>query len=100
MDTGSFSGLRRQGCHVEHLRPSSAEAKERVQVYYSPAESSECSRVNYTFTFTKIDSKKSQNSTYRTGYVTVTNTTATGYGLNLISHPHAAVISHMKRLHK
>jgi len=40
--TGSFSGLRRPGCDAEHLPPSSAEAKKRVQVYfYPPAESSQ-----------------------------------------------------------
>jgi hypothetical protein len=37
MGTGSFSGVKRPGCCVDYLPPSSAEVKERVELYfYSP----------------------------------------------------------------
>jgi hypothetical protein len=38
MCTGSFLGLRRPGDGVDHLRPSCAKVKERVELYlYSPS---------------------------------------------------------------
>jgi hypothetical protein len=38
MDTGSFPGLKRPGLEVDHPPPSSAEVKERVELYlYSPS---------------------------------------------------------------
>jgi hypothetical protein len=38
MGTGSFPGLKRPGHDVDHLSPSSAEDKERVELYpYSPS---------------------------------------------------------------
>jgi hypothetical protein len=41
MDTGSFLGVKRPGRGVDHPPPSSAEVKERVQLYlYSPFGSS------------------------------------------------------------
>jgi hypothetical protein len=37
MGTGSFPGAKRPGCGVDHPPPSSAEVKERVELYlYSP----------------------------------------------------------------
>jgi len=33
MDTGSFLGVKRSGCGVDHPSPSSAEVKEKVEVY-------------------------------------------------------------------
>jgi len=33
MGTGSFLGVKRSGCGVDHPSPSSAEVKERVEVY-------------------------------------------------------------------
>jgi hypothetical protein len=50
MGTGSFLGVKRPGRDVDHPTPSSAEVKERVELYlYSP---SEPSWVNFAFTFT------------------------------------------------
>jgi len=41
MGTGSFLGLKWPGCGVGHLHPSSAEVKERVELYlYSTSGSS------------------------------------------------------------
>jgi len=38
MSTGSFPGVKRSGRGVDHPPPSSAEGKERVQLYfYSPS---------------------------------------------------------------
>jgi len=38
MGTGSFPGVKRRGCGVDHPPPSSAEVKERVELYlYSPS---------------------------------------------------------------
>jgi hypothetical protein len=53
MDTGSFTGPKRPGRGVDHPPASSADVKERVELYlYSPSGPSWlCSRVN-TFTFT------------------------------------------------
>jgi hypothetical protein len=36
MGTGSFLGVKRPGCGVDHPPPSSAEVKERVVVYLYP----------------------------------------------------------------
>jgi hypothetical protein len=37
MDSGSFPGVKWLGCGVEHPHPSSAEVKEREELYlYSP----------------------------------------------------------------
>jgi len=37
MDTGFFTGIKRPGRGVDHPPPSSAEVKERVEIYvYSP----------------------------------------------------------------
>jgi len=33
MGTGSFPGVKRPGCGIDHPPPSSAEVKERVQLY-------------------------------------------------------------------
>jgi len=38
MGTGSFPGVKRLGCGVNHPPPSSTEVKERVELYlYSPS---------------------------------------------------------------
>jgi len=38
MGTGSFPGVRRPGRGVDHLPPSSAEVKERIELYlYAPS---------------------------------------------------------------
>jgi len=38
MGTGSFPGVKRQGRGVDHRQPSSAEVKERLELYlYSPS---------------------------------------------------------------
>jgi hypothetical protein len=38
MGTGPFLGVKRPGCGVDHPPPSSAEVKERVELYlYSPS---------------------------------------------------------------
>jgi len=54
MGVGSFPGLKRPGRDVDHPPPSSAEVKERVELYlYSPLWAFvACSGVNFTFTFT------------------------------------------------
>jgi hypothetical protein len=54
MGTGSFPGVKRPGLSVDHPPPSSAEVKERVELYlYSPSGPfMACSRVNFTCTFT------------------------------------------------
>jgi hypothetical protein len=36
MGTGSFSGVNRQGCGVDHLSSSIAEIKGRIELYYTP----------------------------------------------------------------
>jgi hypothetical protein len=53
MVTGSFPGVQRPGHGVEHSPPSSAEVKERLELYlYSPSGPSlPCSRVKFTFNF-------------------------------------------------
>jgi hypothetical protein len=50
----SFPGVTRPGRCVDHPPPSSAEVKERVELYlYSPLTAfMRCSRVKHTFTFT------------------------------------------------
>ena len=50
--TGSFPGAKRPGRGVDHTHPSSAEVKERVELYlYSPLWAFvACSRVKFTFT--------------------------------------------------
>jgi hypothetical protein len=50
----SFPGVQRLGRGVDHPPPSSAEVRERVELYlYSPSRAFvACSRVNFTFTFT------------------------------------------------
>ena len=51
-----FPGLKRPGRGVDHPPPSSAEVKERVELYpYSPFMA--CSRANFTFTYTFINAK-------------------------------------------
>jgi len=54
MGTGSFPGVKRPGCDVNHPTPSSAEVKERVELYlYSPlGPSLPVPRGNFTVTFT------------------------------------------------
>jgi len=48
MGTGSSPGVKRPGRGVDHPPPSSAEVKERVELYIcSPYMA--CSRVNFTF---------------------------------------------------
>jgi len=56
MGTGFFPGVKWPGCDVDHLPPSSAEVKERIELYiYSPFWAFvACSRVNSTLTFTFI----------------------------------------------
>jgi hypothetical protein len=51
---GSLLGVKRPGCGVDHTLPSSAEGKERVELYlYSPFWAFvACSRVTFTLTFT------------------------------------------------
>jgi len=52
MGTGSFPGVKRPGHDVDHPPASSAEVKERVELYlYSPLWTFvACSRMNFTFT--------------------------------------------------
>jgi hypothetical protein len=54
MGTGSFPGVKRPGRGIDHPPPSSAEVKERVELYfYSPSGPSRpLYRVNFTLTFT------------------------------------------------
>jgi hypothetical protein len=48
---GSFPVVKWPGCGVEHPSPSSAEVKERVQLYtYSASSLCGLSRLNFTFT--------------------------------------------------
>jgi len=51
MGTGSFSGVKRPGRGVDHPLPSSAEVKERVELYlYSPFwDFVACYRLNFIF---------------------------------------------------
>jgi hypothetical protein len=51
MDTGSFPGIKRPGRGVDHPPPTSAEIKERVELYlYSPLWAfMACYRVIFTF---------------------------------------------------
>jgi hypothetical protein len=52
MGTGSFPGVKKLGCGVDHPPPSSAEVKERVEIPLLPLWVFViCSRVNFTFTF-------------------------------------------------
>jgi hypothetical protein len=53
MGTLSFPGVKRPGLGVDHPQSSSAEVKERVELYlYSPLWAFVvCSTVNFTFTF-------------------------------------------------
>jgi hypothetical protein len=52
-DRVSFPGVKRPGRGVDHPPLSSAEVKERVELYlYSPSAYVACSRVNLTFAFT------------------------------------------------
>ena len=51
MGTGSFPGIKRPGRGVDHPPPSSAEVKERVELYlYSLWALMACSRVTFTCT--------------------------------------------------
>jgi len=53
MGTGSFQGVKRPGRGVDHPSPSSAEVKDRVELYLYPLwVFVACSRVTFTFTFT------------------------------------------------
>jgi hypothetical protein len=54
MDTGSFPGVKRPGRGVKHSTPSSAEVKEKLEIYlYSLMWAFVASsRVTFTFTFT------------------------------------------------
>jgi hypothetical protein len=55
MSTRSFPGVRRPGRGVDHQPPSSAEVKERVELYFYPHPPwafVACSMVNFTFTST------------------------------------------------
>jgi len=47
MGTGSFPGVKRTGHGVDHLPPSSAEVKERVELYLWAFVA--CSRVNFKY---------------------------------------------------
>jgi len=52
MGTGSFPGIKRPWRGVNHPPPSSAEVKERVELYLPPLWAFvACSRVNFIFTF-------------------------------------------------
>jgi len=51
MSIGSFTGVKRQGRDVHHSRPSSAEIKEKVELYYSVFRAGY--RANFTSTFKK-----------------------------------------------
>jgi hypothetical protein len=56
MCTGSFPEIKRPGRGVDHPLPSSAEVKERVELYLYPLWAFvTCYRVNFTFTFTVDD---------------------------------------------
>jgi len=51
MGTGSFPGVRRPGRGVDHLPTSSAEFKERVELYlFSPWAFVACNRLNFYIT--------------------------------------------------
>jgi hypothetical protein len=53
MGTGSFLGVKRPVCGVDHPLSSSAEVKGRVELYLHYLWSfAACSRMNFTFTFT------------------------------------------------
>ena len=56
MGTGSFPGVKRPGCDVDHPHSFSAEVKERVELhlYCGLWSFVACSRVNFTFTFTGL----------------------------------------------
>ena len=52
MGTGSVPGIERPGRGVDHPTPSSAEVKERVELYLFPLRAFVvCSRVNYTIVY-------------------------------------------------
>jgi hypothetical protein len=54
MGTGSFPSVKRLG-RDDHPPPSSAEVKERIELYLYPFWAFvACSRVNFTFTFTHL----------------------------------------------
>jgi len=52
MGTGSFPGVKRLGCGIDHPPPSTTKVKERVELYFnSPLWAFvACPRVNITFT--------------------------------------------------
>jgi hypothetical protein len=54
MITGSFPGVKQPGLGVDHPLTSSAEVKERLELYlyFLLWAFADCSRVNFTFTFT------------------------------------------------
>ena len=54
MSRGSFPGVKRPGRNVDHPPPSSAEVKERVELYICPPHLwvlVACSSMNFTFTY-------------------------------------------------
>jgi hypothetical protein len=55
MGTKLFLGVKGPECGVHHPPPSSAEFKERIELYlYSPSAFMAGYRVNFTFTFTSV----------------------------------------------
>ena len=50
--TGSFPGVKRPGSGVDHPPPSSAEVKERVELYFYSPSGLSWSLIGWTFTFT------------------------------------------------
>jgi hypothetical protein len=65
MGTRSFPRVKRPGLGVEHPPPSSAEVKERVELYLcSNSVFVACYRVNFTFTFIFVIYTYSLNYVY------------------------------------
>ena len=70
---GSFLGVKRPGCGVEHPPPSKADVKETVELYlYSPSRLFvACSKVNFTFNVYKCSCKHCYvNDMYHMIYIT------------------------------
>jgi hypothetical protein len=53
MGTGSFPGVKRPGRGIDHLPPSSAKVKERVELYLPLWAIVAYSTVNFIFAFTR-----------------------------------------------